>query len=159
MSEFLRENWGNLASVVGLAVAALTFLMARGAKQAAEEALSVARSRSFVETLEEATSKIQQVGIFLRQRKWELAQLRVEEVLGSCKAALARWDDPTFRPARNNLRTVCTQLRSLAALSGRWSTAEPTPEEHRQGLAAQSRSSELISGALGQVRKTEERSV
>ena len=158
MSQFLRENWGSLVSVLGLALTVWTLAVARGARKAAEDARSVARGRNLVETLEEANSKIKQVGIFLRQRKWEVTQLRVEEVLGSCNAALARWDDPSFATAKNNLRTICTQLRSLAALSSNWSATPPTEEEHKRALRVQLRSSELISGVLGQARRTEERS-
>jgi hypothetical protein len=116
VGEFLRDNWGSLASVVRVALTVWTLLSARGAKKAAEEASELARKRSLVEDLEEAAGKMQHVGGWVRDRKWEIVQLRSQEVLAICKAVLSRWSDH-LGESGNNVRTACTQLSSIARLA------------------------------------------
>ncbi len=158
MGDFLRQNWGNLASVLGLGVSLWVLVVAQKARAAAEGARAVSRLKSLVEELEEASTRIQQVGIFLRDRKWDVVQLRVEEILGSCKSVLARWGDRLNESSSNNLRSASTMTRSIARAAAESSVRELSQAEHRQALDAQLDAAELISSVLGEARKTEERS-
>jgi hypothetical protein len=157
MADFLRQNWGNLASVVGLSVSVWVLIVAQKAREAAEEARALARLKVLVEELDEASSKIQQLGIFLREQKWDLVQLRIEEILGSCKSVLARWGDHLIGDSRNNLLKASNITRSIALVAGKSSVRQLTEAERLRMSSGQIRAAELISTALGEARKVEER--
>src|SRR5438105_3270888 len=137
MSDLLKQNWGNLASVLGLGVSVWVLLVAQKARQAAEIASAVARLKSLVEELGQASVKVQQVGLFLRDRKWDIVQLRAEEILGSCELVLTRWGDHLDESFRNNLRSASTLARSIAGTAAESSMRELSQAERRQVLDAQ----------------------
>jgi hypothetical protein len=157
MRDFLSHNWGNLASVLGLIISLWVLWVARGARKAAEDARAVARRRSLIEELEEADRRIQEIGGFVRDRKWEIVQLQSQKVLGDCRAMLARWGEHLGLGAID-LRTASTQLSSIAELAHESSLRELTAAEDRQIFKAQLWAGELVSSVLGRTRSSEERS-
>jgi hypothetical protein len=157
MSDLLKQNWGNLASVLGLGVSVWVLVVAQKAREAAEEARGAARLKSLLEELELANNKSQLLGVFLIQRKWEIVQLLVDEALGACQSALARWGDHLTH-SKNSLLDVCTVFRSISEACLSSTTRPVSEEEWQQTMRAQREARELISVVLGQVRKAEERS-
>lgn len=107
--------------------------------------------------MEEASGKMQNVGLWVRDQKWELVQFRAQEVLGNCKAILSRWADFLVGDSKNNLRTVCTLLASIAEQAQVSSSRVLAEEERRQVFTAQLRAGELINSTLGHARRVEER--
>ena len=97
------------------------------------------------------------MGSSSRQQKWDAVQLRIEEILGSCKLVLARWGDYLVGEPRNNLLTASTIARSIARVTVESSMRQLTERERQQTLNAQLEASELISSVLGEARKAEER--
>jgi hypothetical protein len=158
VADFLRMNWGNLASVLALGVSVWVLVVADKAKNAAEGARALARKRSLIEELNETNTRMQPVGLWVRDQKWEIVQLRTQELLGSCKSVLSRWFDNLMGVSANDLRTVCTLLLSIASLAGEASLRQLDEQERRQMLDAQLRAGELISDALGRSHRSEERS-
>jgi hypothetical protein len=155
---YLSSNWGNIASVWGLLVGVYVLVVAKGAKRAAEEATSKERERSLVEELDEAKAKIQQVGLFARDGKWDVVLLRAEEVLSSCRSILARWgEDYLSEDPRNMLLTVSTLVRSIADVAAESSVRNLSDQHRRDVLRAQLDASELISSVVGQSRKVQEK--
>lgn len=83
LSDFLLQNWGNLASVLGAMVSVATLAVATKARQAAEAAKAVARRQSLAEVLQDTVRKNEQVGLFLSQRRWDIVWLRAQEIAGA----------------------------------------------------------------------------
>ena len=156
MVQFVSDNWGSMVSVVGVLLTIWTLVSARGAKAAAEEARAIARKRDLVEDLEDAASRMRQVGGWVRDGKWELVQLRAQEVLGVCKSVMSRWGDHLEESA-DKLRSATTLLSSIAKRTMDSSLRELDPKERRQIFDAQLRADELISEAMGHARRGEER--
>jgi hypothetical protein len=148
---------GGAASVIGLAFTVRVLFVARGARRAAEDARSLARKKNLVEELDEASQKLQQVGIFLQQRQWFGIQLRIDEVAAICRSAMTRWPDHLTERRKNDVLTAVKLMRSIAALSAALSKAGPSAEETKDLLKTHSRASELINDALGEAHKGEER--
>lgn len=157
MTSFLAHRWGDVASVAGLIVSIWVLVVARKARQAAEDARSAARLKSLAEFLDEASAKIVQVAVSLRDRKWDVVQLLALEVSGNCKLASQRWGDYLPNRARSDLRTVTTILRTSVDLATESSLRSVENEEIRQALLAARDAVELIKGVLGAARKAEER--
>ena len=155
MAEFLKQNWGNVASVLGLAVSVCVLIVAEKAREAAEKARSYARVKSLVEELEEANNKIHRAGGYLRDRKWEIAQFLTDETLAACRSALARWSRE-LHESKNTLLRACTVLGSVGDSCRSAAVEQLVGSEWQLSMAAQLEALELISTVLGQVRKTEE---
>ena len=101
--DFLFWNWGDLASVLGLAVSVATLLVASKAREAAEAAKAVARRQNFTEVLQDAVRKNEQVGLFLSQRKWDIVWLRAQETANAASLALTRWPMELGASSKDNL--------------------------------------------------------
>jgi hypothetical protein len=148
---------GGAASVIGLVITVWVLFVARSARRAAEEASALARKRNLVEELDDASHKLQQVGIFLHQQEWFGIQLRIDEVAAICRAALTRWPDHLNEARKNDVLTAVQLTRSIASLSAELTGREPSAVETRRLKSTHSRASELINDALGEARRGEER--
>src|SRR5579872_1224027 len=113
---------GALASSVGLAVSIWVLFIARGAKAAAEEALTSARRRNFLEELGLADHKLQELGVFIQQEEWIGVQIRTAEILGICRSSMTRWSDHLSESRRNGVLTAAELVHSIATKSAQVST-------------------------------------
>ena len=111
-----------------------------------------------MEVFEEVRSKMQQAGLSLRNRDWSAVQLLAQEVSDRCWQASARWGDHLARSARNNLTDAAQIAESVVSFAAESSVQQLDGQELRQAFDAQRRASNLISIALGEAQKAEERS-
>lgn len=112
--KFGIENWGSIASVWGLVVSFYVLIVATGARRAAQEARSAERLRTALVGLEDAAAKCIQVGQFARNQKWDVVELRAQEVMARCRTTLAAWgDNPALRESRNKLLEVAILMESI----------------------------------------------
>jgi len=149
--EFVKANWGSIASVWGLGVSIYVLFVAKGARKAAEDARAAERLRTALEEMEDAEEKCNQVGLFARVPKWELVQLRAEEVMSICRATNARWgEDPSLTETRNNLLLVAALMRSIIE------EASKPKVSLKNILNAQLDGKEKLTAIVGQIHKSEE---
>ncbi|MHB8754644.1 MAG: hypothetical protein ACYC92_06755 [Candidatus Acidiferrales bacterium] len=114
----VQAHWGDAASVVGLGVSVATLVVARGARAAAEAAKTEARRQNLVDEIQDAQKKAEQLGTYLSQQKWEIVQLRSQEVITSCSQILRRWGaDSLSQTSHNNLLRVQQQVGSIAKVA------------------------------------------
>jgi hypothetical protein len=98
---------GTAAGGAGLFVGIYTLIVAKGARRAAQDASTAARSRNLVEDLGSANQKVQQVGNFIQQEEWLAVRLRAEEILAICRSVLTRWPDQLSDDRKDELATTC----------------------------------------------------
>jgi len=153
---FVDGNWGNIASAWGLSVGVYVLMVAQGARRAAEQARQLGRARGLLEELEEANKKIQLVGVFIGQRKWDLVNHVAGEVLVSCKGIMARWNDLPGSSS-NTLLEACVLIRSIADSAIANVSEDQTAKHARRLLRAQLSAAELLSTALGHGKQLAER--
>jgi hypothetical protein len=111
---FIVGNWGNVASVWGLLVSFYVYLVAKGARKAAEEARSAERLRTALVGIEDAASKSVEIGQHARNRNWDVVELRAQEVMACCRTTLAAWgENPSLKDSRRKLTEVATLMRSI----------------------------------------------
>jgi len=153
--ELLSRNWGNVASVWGLAVGLYVLIVASGARRAAEEARLRSRRQSLTEELEEAKNKVQQMGHFLAVDNLAVVRIRGEEILASCQSVLQRWDnDPLWRKSKNKLLSATEIIRTIAEIAATKGTLDA--DEKKQTAIAQLKASELLSAVLAGSRGLQE---
>lgn len=158
MTGFLAQNWGNIASVAGLVISIWVLVVARKAKQAAEETRSAARRKNLSDLWEEARNNSRQVNIFLKGGSWEAAQIRAEDVSSNCRHALARWGDTLPESAESDLLEVAELSDSIIDASIASSMRQLTEDGKLLIVRVATRAHFLISSVLGEARKAEERS-
>lgn len=148
--DFLFWNWGDIASVLGLAVSAATLLVASKAREAAEAAKTVARRQGFTEVLQDAIRKNEQVGLFLSQRKWDIVWLRAQETANAASLALTRWPMELGASAKDNLFRSQQLSRSISSVALRVAGEMPTVREIARISQAQGRVAQLLNAELGE---------
>jgi hypothetical protein len=146
---------GAIASAAGLAVGIWVLSVASGARQASEEARKLARQKDLVEELEQASERIQQMGLFAKSQQAHIVQLRANEVIVACSSVLTRWPDHLGRDAKNALLTARTKIHSIASVVSQ--SAQPSERQWKAIASDQLEVAQLIAGALGDARRTEER--
>ncbi len=152
---------GAVASVVGLGFTLYVLSVAKDAKRAAEEAresiLSITRKRSLIEDLEDVRRLVQQVGLLIQHEEWMAVHMQTEEIVGSCKSAMARWGDGLTVETRDGVMTAGTLLQSIAAKASEYGDRELTVPEKNKLTSTHLRASGLVRTALGEARRLEER--
>jgi len=152
---------GAVASVLGLGFTIYVLRVARDAKSAAEAArdaaLSAVRKRSLIEDLEDVRRMVQQVGNLIQQEEWMAVHMRIEEIVGTCKSAMARWGDALADETRTGVVTAGTLLQSIAAKSSEFGGRKLSPTEKNKLVSTHLRASGPINTALGEARRLEER--
>lgn len=127
---FWLDFIGTIASVAGVVISVYAFRAAKGAREAARAAARAAeltaRRRNLIEELDDISSKLQQLGHFLGQEQWIGVQIRTEEVLSICSAALNRWSDQLSEERRDEMLQASALVRSIATTSARFSAGCPT---------------------------------
>jgi hypothetical protein len=137
-----------MASVWGLAVSFYVLVVARGARKAAEEARSAERLRTALAGLEDAAAKCIEVGQFARNQKWDVVELRAQEVMARCRTTLAAWgDNPALKESRNKLNEVATLMRSIIEES------RSNNVNRKTILSAQLDSDEKLSVVVGKIKR------
>jgi hypothetical protein len=153
--KFLKENWGNVASLWGLLVGFYVLVVAKGVRRAAQEARDREILRTLLDNLERANSNVRDLGLFVRESKWDMVYLKAVDVLAACRSAYSNWDDdPSSRKMRNKLNTAATITRSIATLTA-YSKAQPMDERQKTKIIdAQLEVGELLGTVIGHVEKT-----
>ena len=111
------HNWGNVASVLGLAVSVATLAVASKAREEAEAAKAAARRQSLTEVLHDAVRKNEQVGLFLSQRKWDIVWLRAQETANAASLGLTRRPLELGVTSRDNLLRSQQLSGSIASVA------------------------------------------
>lgn len=151
--DFLVANWGNVAnaaSILGLVVSLITLFVAQKAREAANAAKKEARRRNLSEDLQDAHVKSQQVGMFIRDAKWDTVFLRAQEISSACSLVLKRWHDELTANSRSQITIARDQAGSIARVAMTASRVPPSAQQLLNVSAAQRRMNELLSSELGE---------
>ena len=146
------------ASLWGLVIAIYVLVVAIGAKRAAEEARELGRQRNLIEELESASKAVQEIGIFLMTDQWGVVHVKAMELQSSCKTAAVRWPDQMSVDRRDDMLTAGLLVASIAKEAS-YSAISPLTKGKRKMISdVHLRANDLISGALADARKQQERS-
>jgi hypothetical protein len=148
VAAFERNGRDDPASLWGLVIAVYVLVVAIGARRAAQEARSAERLRTALAGLEDAAAKCTQVGQFARDQKWNVVELRAQEVMASCRTTLAAWgENEALTESRKKLDEVATLMRSIVEESRKDNA------NRRTILRAQLDSDEKLAVVVGYIQK------
>jgi len=116
MWDFIKQNWGNLASVAGLIISVFTLLFAKRASQAAKEAKAAVLRRNVADDLQEAARRSQELVGFPQVSEWKVVRLKADELQAQTSWLISRWGDKLDLESRSRLTRAKEQLRSVVAI-------------------------------------------
>jgi hypothetical protein len=156
---FVWTAVGTVASVVGLGLSGYVIHVTKGARDAARSAeravQTSVRKRDLVAELESVNHKAEELGTLLHHEQWYAVQMRIQEISTICSQILSRWPDGLSEEKRGDILKAAELARSIAT-----KIISAVDDGSREKLVTvQLRLSGHISGALGEARKTEERTV
>jgi hypothetical protein len=141
MIEHLARNWGNWASVVGLAFSMLAFVFSKRASKAAQEARDSTLQRSFGQDMSDATRAAREVVTFVMIERGDLALLKAGDLVNETSYLVQRWIGHLAADSHRNLLTARQHLQSIQTVLSKQTIQELTPE----GLSRLRRSSHKAS--------------
>ncbi|QNI33627.1 hypothetical protein H7849_06745 [Alloacidobacterium dinghuense] len=117
VAKFFSENWGNLASVIGLVLSGVAALFSRQASNRARSAGEAVRSfmlsRSLEDEIKEGYRRANQLLDMVRLGKFEVALSKCDELLDMPTKLKARWNDALSVDSKNNWILAQEQLSSI----------------------------------------------
>lgn len=119
MSDFLMQNWGNLASVLGLLFSFLAFIFSKRASRAAKGAQEFVLTRSLGEDMNNASKVASEIVAYIRSEKSELGAIRIGELIAASSYIIARWDAKLSEASKNRLLRTREQLHLVHDLLGK----------------------------------------
>jgi hypothetical protein len=124
MWNFFAQNWGNIASVVGLIFSFLAFVFSKRASKAAREARELTLSRSLGEDMNNASKIASDVSAYVRSERAEMALVRLGELISITSYIISRWESQLPVSSKNRLITSREQLHIVHDLLDRVKGAE-----------------------------------
>jgi hypothetical protein len=150
LSSFLANNWGSLASIIGLGVSIWTLIVAKGAKKAAQDAIRESRRQKLTEELQNAVYRVEQLGHHILLKKWEIAYIRAQEISSACSLVLRRWTDTLNEPSKDRILLAQSLAASIAKAAMKASGTEPSEQQMQRIVASQLRAFQLLSAEKGE---------
>src|SRR5215472_7220910 len=145
MTKFIVENWGNVASVVGLVFSTLAFIFSKRASTAAGQARNAALRRSLAEKMNGASRLAREIVTYVGLERGGMALLRVGELIDRTSYLVARWETRLHEKSRNNLLIARQQLQIAHGVLSKTEKIDLTPKARRDLSDACQRVSAIFS--------------
>jgi hypothetical protein len=156
MVEFLKANWGNIASALGLVASSLAFVFSKSASKAAKQARSSVLQQSLGQEMNSANRIAREITTYASTDRGEIALLRIGELLDMTHYLVARWSSRLEENSRNNLLLPREQLQSAHDVLSRGELANLAQKDRRILQAACQRISGIFSQEYGTAVKADE---
>jgi hypothetical protein len=116
LTEWWHHNWGNIASVVGVAISVFAWWRARDASKAAKRALATQHQRTLAQELRSCSEKVRIVAKLCGNGDWLRAREETDEIVQRLTVAQNRWGDQLVdNVSRNELDLVVKHLGYLGS--------------------------------------------
>lgn len=145
-------NWGNIASVVGLAITIGTFFTARSAKKAANQARDAAENRLLVDEIRRCEGLIRDLASHSKARRYSEAELRSSDLADLLRWILEYWNEELKVNVSwgGTLLSAKTDTEELSTLFHRFNLSQSLPIVREQEKAR--RIADSIFAGIVQVR-------
>jgi hypothetical protein len=147
--EWLSDNWGDLASCVGLAVSIWLLFISRGARKASQEARAAVFRRNLVDDLRGFSEDVQFVVSLVQSCNWGLAASRCSRLLQGLHFFSGRWEGVLNSDSRKSLTRIIVQMDTAHTQLLRFATQLPTGEDLRTLTSALSKVAVIVAQQIG----------
>jgi hypothetical protein len=146
---WLTSNWGNLASVLGLALSTLVLIVSSGAKRAAEQARAAIELRTLSQELRACGDEVTLVGLHVQHSSWDLADNISARTLRALSYLASRWATLLDSATVENIALSSTQLETVRSELRKYRSRAPKDAELRHLYASLLRVETLLATELG----------
>lgn len=109
----MQQNWGNLASLAGLAFTIYVLLVSKRAEHAANEAKRAIERKSVAGDLRGCIDDINLINLFCDSGKWEISSFICNRLIQDLTFISNRWASLFDDDTREALNLLLTQLDTL----------------------------------------------
>lgn len=149
MSAWLLENWGNVASVLGLLLSGWAALAATFARRAADAARRAVELRTLSASLKSCGDDVASLPLHFDSRSWQQAETVVDRTLRELSFITSRWSGHLDSASVSACTLAETQLETLQNEVRKFRSREPRPTELRSLYRAASRIATLLATEVG----------
>jgi hypothetical protein len=128
MAKWLADNWGNLASVIGVFLSALAFRAANRAQIAAAAAQSAVERRSLAQDLRDALEDVGFVKLLIDSARWDLAAHSCYRIVTDMTFLETRWNGHLDAASRKQFTLAISQLDTINSQLRKFRETAPTSE-------------------------------
>jgi hypothetical protein len=146
---WLAQNWGNVASVVGLGVGVWVLTVSHGARKAALEAKRISEQRSLANDLRVLAEDVKYLSGFCDESRWDLAGHIAVRLAQDLALRKARWNHRLDVGSRRSLNSVLAQLGTAATQLRKFRSAPPSDPDKQSLVEAVGRVGVALSTEVG----------
>ena len=136
MWDFIKQNWGNLASVAGLIISVFTLLFAKRASQAAKEAKAAVLRRNVADDLEDAERMAQEIITFLRGKDWRISWYIAGELRKQAIRTHERWASLLEEESKNKIINTTLRLKFVIVNLDKITDNDLSEKQHKKLVKA-----------------------
>lgn len=149
MLNWLLQNWGNLASVAGLAFTLYVLLVSKRAERAAIEAKQAIQRKSVAGDLRGCIDDINLIRLFCDSGKWEISSFICNRLIQDLTFISSRWASLFEEDTNQALNLLLTQLDTLNFQLRKFGTRPPRQAELDSLSSSILRINKLLSAHVG----------
>jgi hypothetical protein len=146
---WLASNWGNLASVLGLALSAWVLAVATRAEEAVNELKLAFARRSLAQELRDCGEDVNMVNVLTDGEKWDLAATTCYRIIQKVTFLESRWSAHVDDDSRKALTLINSQLETIINRYRKFRKQAPSALELQSVEDAILRVNTLLSSEVG----------
>lgn len=147
--EWLSHNWGNVASLAGLAVGVVVLLVSKRAVKAAKEAKTAIERRSAAQDLRDCGDKVSLMRLLCDSEKWDVSSFVCNGLLQELSFVTNRWALHFSDDTKENLNLLAAQLDTLNGQLRKFINRQPRHAELEALATAMANISTILSAEVG----------
>lgn len=150
---WMATNWGNIASVAGLALSVWVIVVAKRAKEAVDDLRQTFARRSLAQDLRDCGEDVSLVNVLTDGEKWDLAATTCYRIIQKISFLETRWSAHVDDDSRKAITVVGSQLETIISRYRRFRKQAPSALELQSVEDAILRVNTLLSSEVGKYEK------
>lgn len=130
--QWIVDNWGSLASLLGLILSFVVLFVSVGAKKAAEGARKTIEQKTLVGDLRAVSESLEWTMILSDNRRWDLANHVASRTLKDVTYIQTRWNHHLAESSQEELSILIGQLDELTAKLAKCRQEEPSESQSQR---------------------------
>lgn len=123
-------NWGNIASVAGLAIGVWVLITATKAKQLVIQVKHQLNNRNISKDLQEMREQLVILKTIVNDKNWASAQLLCHHLLDKSKFIENRWSELILETNQQSFNLISQHLKLISTQVSKFHDRPPSPKEN-----------------------------
>jgi len=146
---WLAQNWGSVASAIGVVISIAVLVLSKRAAKAAEEAKKAIERRSAAQDLRGCSDKVSLMRLLCDNENWEVASFVCNGLIEDVTFLVNRWSTHFEGGTKAKLNLLANQLDTLNGQLRKFISRQPSLEESDSLAGALTRITKIVSAEVG----------